>query len=98
MDAYDKIYFYDDVKSNTANLNNLQDYFDYLVRNSDSECVEFINNRLDNTELILVNNLITNNEINPFETNVIKLMTPVKYPIKVQDKKLTVKFENFRKY
>jgi len=98
MESYDKIYFYDDVKSNTANLNNLQDYFDYLVRSSDSECVEFINNRLTNNELILVNNLITNNEVNPFETNVIKLKSPVKYPIRVEDKKLTVKFENFRKY
>lgn len=97
-DAYNTIYFYDDVKSNTANLNNLQDYFDFLVRNSDDECVEFINNRIENNELILVNNLITNNEVNPFETNRIKLMSPVKYPIKVVDQKLTVKFENFRKY
>ena len=96
-DAYNKVYFYDDVKSNTANLNNLQDYFDFLVRNSDGECIEFINNRLYNNELILVNNLITNNEINPFETNVIKLKSPVKYPIRVEDKKLTVKFDNFKK-
>jgi hypothetical protein len=96
-DAYNKVYFYDDVKSNTANLNNLQDYFDFLVRNSDPECIEFINNRLENNELILVNNLITNNEVNPFETNVIKLKSPVKYPIRVEDKKLTVKFDNFRK-
>jgi hypothetical protein len=30
-EAYDKIYFYDDVKSNILNVNNLQDYFDFLV-------------------------------------------------------------------
>lgn len=97
-DSYNKIYFYDDVKSNFMNVNNLQDYFDFLVRNSDDECVEFINNRLNNNNLILINNLITNNEINPFETTTIKLNSPIKFPLKVSDNKLTIKFENFRKY
>lgn len=97
-DSYNKIYFYDDVKSNFMNVNNLQDYFDFLVRNSDDECVEFINNRLENNNLILINNLITNNEINPFETTTIKLSSPIKFPLKVSDNKLTIKFENFRKY
>ena len=95
-EAYDKIYFYDDVKSNILNVNNLQEYFDFLVRNSDEECIEFVNNRLQN-DLILVNNLVTNNELNPFDTNIIKLKSPIKFPIKVSDNKLTVKFENFRK-
>ena len=97
-DAYDTVYFYDDVTSNILNSNNLQDYFDVLVRNSDSECVEFINNRFENNTLTLVNNLITNNELNPFETKVIKLVPPIKFPIKVVDNKLTVKFEKFNKY
>ena len=97
-DAYSKIYFYDDVKSNILNINSLQDYFDFLVRNSDDECVSFINNRLENNTLLLVNNLITNNELNPFETKVIKLNSPIKFPIKVVDKKLTVKFETFRNF
>jgi len=95
-DAYNKIYFYDDVKSNILNVNNLQDYFDFLVRNSDSECVEFINNRLETETLLLYNNLVTNNELNPFDTNIIKLNSPIKYPIKVSNNKLTVKFENFK--
>jgi hypothetical protein len=97
-ESYNKIYFYDDVKSNIFNVNNLQEYFDYLVRNSDSECVEFINTRLENNTLLLVNNLVTNNEVNPFETTTIKLKSPIKFPIKVVDNKLTVKFENFKKY
>ncbi len=97
-DVYNKIHFYDDVKSNILNINNLQDYFDFLVRNSDGECIEFINNRFANNTLTLVNNLITNNELNPFETTIIKLTPPIKYPIKVIDNKLTVKFENFKKF
>ena len=96
-EAYNKIYFYDDIKSNIMNANNLQDYFDFLVRNSDDDCLEFINKRLE-SDLILVNNLITNNELNPFEITTIKLKQPIKFPIKVVDNKLTVKFENFKKY
>lgn len=97
-DSYTKVYFYDDVKTNIMSVNSLQDYFDFLVRNSEDEVLEYINNRLEVNDLVLINNLVTNNEINPFDTNIIKLNSPVKYPIKVEDKKLTVKFENFRKY
>lgn len=97
-DSYNKVYFYDDVKSNIMSVNGLQEFFDFLVRNSEDEVIEFVNNRLDGNTLILITNLVTNNDLNPFETKVIKLNPPVKYPIKVQDNKLTVKFENFRKY
>jgi len=97
-DSYETVYYYDDVKSNILNTNGLQDYFDFLIRNSDNECVEFISNRLQNNTLTLVNNLITNNEINPFQTTKIVLKTPIKFPIKVVDNKLTVKFENFKKF
>lgn len=97
-ELYNKVYFYDDVKSNFMNVNKLQEYFDFLVRNSDDDCLEFINNRLEINTLTLINNLVTNNELNPFESSVIKLNSPVKFPIKVVDKKLTVKFENFKKY
>lgn len=96
-EAYNKVYFYDDVKSNILNSNNLQEYFDFLVRNSEDECIEFINNRLKNNMVILVNNLVTNNELNPFETTTIKLLSPIKFPIKVVDNKLTVKFEEFNR-
>ncbi|MCK9416330.1 hypothetical protein M0Q97_06700 [Candidatus Dojkabacteria bacterium] len=95
-DAYTKINFYDDIKSNFMNINKMQDYFDFLIRNSDDDCVEYIKNRLENNTLIICNNLVTNNEVNPFETNIIKLNNPIKYPIKVSDNKLTVKFENFQ--
>jgi len=97
-DCFNKVHFYDDIKSNFMSINNLQDYFDFLVRNSDQDCIEFINNRLESGNLTIVNNLITNNELNPFETKTIKLNSPIKFPIKVVDNKLTVKFENFKKY
>jgi len=95
-ESYDKIYFYDDVKTNILNINGVQEYFDFLVRNSEDEVIEFINNRLESNTLVLITNLVTNNEMNPFETKVIKLAAPIKFPIRVQDNKLTVKFENFK--
>lgn len=95
-DSYNKVYFYDDIRSNIMSANNLQEYFDFLVRNSDEECIEFINNRFNKTDLLLYNNLITNNEVNPFETNVVKLVPPIKFPITVSDNKLTVNFSKFK--
>lgn len=96
-DVYNKIYYYDDIKSNFMNVNKSQDYFDFLVKNSDDECVEYINNRLSKNKLLLINNLVTNNELNPFKTSTIELNQPIKFPIKVIDNKLTVKFSNFKK-
>lgn len=95
-EAYDRVYFYDDIKSNILNTNNLQEYFDYLVRNSESEVVEYINTRLSNATPTLVTNLITNNELNPFEINTVKLLPPIKFPLRVSDNKLTIKFEDFK--
>jgi hypothetical protein len=94
-ESYNKVYFYDDLKSNIMSSNSLQEYFDFLVRNSDDDCVEYINDRLENNSLMLINNLITNNEMNPFETKIIKLISPIKFPLKVDDNKLTIKFEKF---
>jgi len=96
-EAYDRVYFYDDIKSNILNANKIQEYFDILIRNSDDECVEYINDRLKDNTLALVTNLITNNEENPFDTNIIKLNSPIKFPLKVTDNKLTIKFQDFKK-
>ena len=93
-DSYNKIYFYDDVKFNFMSINGMQEYFDFLIKNSDDDCVDFITNRFQNN-LEIVNCLITNNEENPFDTSIIKLNQPIKYPIKISNNKLTIKFEKF---
>lgn len=97
-EKYEKVYFYDDNRFNFMNSTSLQEYFDFLVLNSDDECVEFIKNRLNNKKIYLINNLITNNQVNPFDTKIIELKPPIKYPLKVSDDKLTIKFEKFRNY
>jgi len=80
-DAYNRVYFYDDVKQNFLTVNSMQEYFQHLMLNSEDEVVDYIKNRLKTQTLLLMNNLITNNEVNPFETKIIKLREPTKYPI-----------------
>lgn len=93
-DMYDKVYFYDDVRQNIMSTNAIQEYFDTLVRKSDDEVVEYINERLK-IHPQLITNLVSNNEANPFETHIITLRTPTKFPIQMD--KITTKFENFKK-
>ena len=80
-DAYNRVYFYDDVQQNFLSVNSMQEYFQQLMSKSDDEVVEYIKNRLKSQTLLLMNNLITNNQINPFDTKIIKLREPFKYPI-----------------
>lgn len=94
-DAYNRIYFYDDVKQNFLSINSLQSYFEKLFYNSDDDVVFEIKKRLEDETLILFNNLITNNQVNPFETQIIKMRTPVKYPITIEN--FTRNFGDFRK-
>ena len=93
-DMYDKVYFYDDVRQNIMSTNAIQEYFDTLVRKSDDEVVEYINERLK-IHPQLITNLVSNNDANPFETHIITLRTPTKFPIQMD--KITTKFENFKK-
>ena len=80
-DAYNRIYFYDDVEQNFLSVNTMQNYFEELLHNSDDEIVAYVQNRLKSETLLLMNNLITNNQVNPFETKIVKLRVPIKYPI-----------------
>lgn len=94
-DAYNRIYFYDDAKHNFLTVNDMQSYFEELLYNSEDEVVQYIQNRLEDETLIIVNNLITNNQVNPFDTKIIKLRKPIKYPISVE--KFVSNFDDFIK-
>lgn len=95
-DSYNRVYFYDDVKQNFLSVNSMQDYFQQLMSNSDDEVVEYIKNRLKSQTLLLMNNLITNNEVNPFDTKIIKLREPNKYPISAEN--FLSKFRDFKNF
>lgn len=94
-DAYNRVYFYDDLKQNLLSKDMMQKYFESLLLNSDDEIVEYIKNRLKSQTLILINNLITNNEIKPFETETIRLRLPIKYPITIES--FISNFDDFKR-
>lgn len=92
-EAYDRVYFYDDTKQNFLSTNLIQDYFEKLALNSEDDVLEYIQNRLKTKTLTLVNNLITNNEANPFDMKIVELKEPAKFPILMDNFK--TKFSDF---
>jgi len=93
QDWFSDIYFYDDEKMNIDYANDVQKIFDRILKNTDDELFKLIMDRLSKNELTLTNNLVTNNEINPFETTKVQLKSPSRYPIKVNER-----IKNFKKF
>lgn len=93
QDWFSNIYFYDDEKMNIDYANDVQKIFDRVLKNTDDELFKLIMDRLSKNKMTLTNNLITNNEINPFETTKVTLKSPSKYPIKVNEH-----IKNFNKF
>jgi len=93
-DAYSKVYFYDDIVQNIRSANSIQEYFDDIIKRCDDDVIEYVNERIKSMPT-LITNLVSNNELNPFETKIIKLRPSIKYPIRVDDNKLTTKFDLF---
>jgi hypothetical protein len=86
QDAFEKVYFYDDMLQNIYEANNIQTIFDEIFRKTEDElALKIINKRLQEN-LYLVTNLVGSNELNRFQTTVVKLITPAKFPLKVENK------------
>lgn len=94
QDWYNEIYFYDDEKMNIDYANDIQILFDRIMKKTDDELFLNIVKRIKKYNLVLYTNLVTNNELNRFETIKIKLLEPVKYPIKLEEKYV----KNFNKF
>lgn len=86
QDWFNNVYFYDDEKMNIDYANDVQKIFDRVLKNTDDELFKLVMDRLNNNVITLTNNLVTNNEINPFETNKVTLKSPQKYPIKITER------------
>lgn len=80
QDKFDKLYFYDDNDSINEYVNNLQEIFEGVYKNTSSELKQIIMKSLEE-EPILYNNLVYPNLINNFKTQEIKLKSPIKFPI-----------------
>lgn len=93
QDWFNDIYFYDDEKMNIDYANDIQKIFNRVLKNTDDELFKLVVERLNTVDCTLTNNLITNNEINLFETQKIILKLPSKFPI--IDDKYIKKFNKF---
>lgn len=94
QDWFNNIYFYDDERTNIYYANDIQKLFDRVLKNTDDDLFKMVINRLNNHNTVLNNNLITNNDINRFETTQIVLKSPTRYPIKMNDEYI----KNFKKF
>lgn len=81
QDWYKRVSFYDDDIKNINYANNIQDYFNELLLNTDDELFNIIMDRINNYNLVLETNLVSNNQLNKFKKNKIILTKPSRFPI-----------------
>jgi len=94
QDWYNNVYFYDDDMVNIDYANDVQLVLDRVLKKTDDELFKVVVERLNKYDIRLVNNLVTNNEVNLFDTNDIILKSPVRFPIKMNDEHI----KNFNKF
>jgi hydroxymethylpyrimidine pyrophosphatase-like HAD family hydrolase len=94
QDWFTDVYFYDDERFNIDFINNIQDFFQNIFQNSDDDIKQIILEKLQNNTIKLTTNLITNNEVNPFQTNTIILKNMIKFPILAENNSIK-NFMNF---
>jgi hypothetical protein len=74
QDWFQDVYFYDDDIKNINNANNVLDIIsDIILNTEDKSLLNIIKDRLSDNKIRLINNLVTNNELNRFSTNVIDI-------------------------
>lgn len=85
QDWFENVYFYDDEIENIQYANNIQNLFNEILKNTtDMEVFNIIKEKINNFNLKLTTNLITNNEYNKFKTNEIILTEPIKFPLRTE--------------
>jgi hypothetical protein len=84
QDWYDNVHFYDDNYTNINYANDLQKIFEDVLTNTDDDLFKIILERVDSEELILINHLVSNNEIKRFKDTKIVLKEPGKFPIQLE--------------
>lgn len=82
QDEFDKVYFYDDEIRNIQYANDMQTFFERVMKNSDDEMFQMALEKVKSSKLTLINNLVTSNELNRFKTSEVVLHEPTRFPIK----------------
>jgi len=97
QDKFENVYYYSNEINNTHFINDIQSYFNDILKNTDDEMFEYVNDRLKNNVLTVYNNYVGSNKINPFTTAKIVLAEQTKFAIrKVQENfKIIKNFDEF---
>jgi len=86
QDWYNIVHFYDDHKTNIDYANDCQKILNDLLKNTDDDLFKIITERINTNDIVLYNHLVTNNDLNRFDTNEILIEEPDKFPIKESNK------------
>jgi hypothetical protein len=81
QDWYPRVDFYDDDPQNIHYANDIQKFFEEILRKTDDEVFHLVVERLDSTKMILKNYLVTTNQTNRFVESTVELKQPVRFPI-----------------
>jgi len=96
QDWYKTVDFYDDDTQNIHYANDIQKFFDEILRKTDDEIFHIITQRLEVEKLTLNNYLVTSNDLNKFVESSVVLQKPVRFPIREQKKMKYIKeFKEF---
>ena len=98
QDWYPRVSFYDDDPQNINYANDIQKFFDEILRKTDDEIHSIIMERLDATKMILKNYLVTTNETNKFVESSVELKKPTRFPIRESIKKNKMKMKSYSQF
>ena len=84
QDWFNIVHFYDDDKINIDYANDAQQILNDLLSNTDDELFSIIIDRIVSNKLLLYTHLVTSNDVNRFNTKIIQIKEPDKYPIKLE--------------
>lgn len=97
QDQFDLIHYYDDDFKNIDYVEDIQKYFEQVIRNTkDDEVYEYISKRLEKVKPTIELNLITSNVLNKFKTTFASISMPKKYPIRISESRRISKFNEFK--
>jgi hypothetical protein len=94
QDWYPRVDFYDDDPQNIHYANDIQKFFEEVVRKTDDEIFHIIMERLESTKITLKNYQVTTNDTNRFIESSVELRKPTRFPIK---ESRFMRFETFKK-
>ena len=97
QDVFDVVHFYDDDFKNIDYAEDIQKYFEQILRNTkDDEVYKHVLSRIGKVKPKLEMNLITSNELNRFKTTIVTLELPKKFPIRLSEGKHIIRFNEFK--